>query len=102
MSDPSLSGDETSFHPKQIFPNFRGPNYETEPQISTEAAEASDVGFGSDLIFTPIVGGHLNFSTPEDDDSEYPVNYHSHFRPPLLTWWLLIALLSWLCSLLLM
>ena len=65
------NSDDDGFHPKQIFDTIRGPNYDTSG-ISTET-EATVVGFGSDLIFTPIVGGHLNFSSPTEDDSEYPV-----------------------------
>ena len=70
MSDSDA--DDVGFHPKQIFDTFRGPNYDTEAAAAAET-EATVVGFGSDLIFTPIVGGHLNFSSPTDDDSEYPV-----------------------------
>ena len=70
------NSDDDGFHPKQIFDTIRGPNYDTSG-ISTET-EATVVGFGSDLIFTPIVGGHLNFSSPTEDDSEYPVK--NYFR----------------------
>jgi hypothetical protein len=65
--------DTEEFHPKRIFENLRALNAAaSEPDVPSDT-EASVLGFGTDLIFTPVVGGHLNFSAPEDD-SDYPVN----------------------------
>ena len=62
--------EDLAFDPKHFFPSFRVSNH--DPESSTES-EARVIGFGKDdLIFTPIVGGHLNFSTPEED-LDFPV-----------------------------
>ena len=73
MSD--IVSEDEGFDPKFFFPNFRGPSLDSS-ESSTELAEseATVVGFGKhdDILFTPIIGGHLNFTSQQEDD-DYPV-----------------------------
>jgi hypothetical protein len=63
----SESSSEDEFDPKYFFPNFR-----SEISTESESQAATVVGFDKEeLLFTPIIGGHLNFTSTEDDD--YPV-----------------------------
>ncbi len=56
---------------KRFFPSFVVSD--PDPESSSET-NARVIGFGkNDFIFTPIVGGHLNFSSTEDD-VDFPVN----------------------------
>ena len=67
MSETS-SEDELNFDPKYFFPNFR-----SEISTESESQAATVVGFDKEqLLFTPIIGGHLNFTSTEDDE-DYPV-----------------------------
>ena len=49
-----------------------------------------------ELIFTPIVGGHLNFTSQHEDDGDrgYPVRQNNSFRKLTIHYWNLIHFLS--------
>ncbi len=70
-----IVSEDEGFDPKFFFPNFRGPSLDIS-ESSTELAEseATVVGFGKneDILFTPIIGGHLNFTSKQEDE-DYPV-----------------------------